>query len=53
MVVHETYRAPDGTFVQPADVRIETSGGERRHPAELAAAQNADRGPGGQLRGRH
>src|SRR4051794_24460060 len=30
MVVHETYRAADGAFVLPADVRIESLGGERR-----------------------
>ncbi len=32
MVVHETYRAADGTFVQPADVRIDD---ERRRAARL------------------
>ena len=30
MVVHETYRAADGAWVEPADVRIETIDGERR-----------------------
>jgi leucyl-tRNA synthetase len=30
MVVHETYRAADGSWVQPAEVRIEAEGGERR-----------------------
>ncbi|MBN9063447.1 MAG: leucine--tRNA ligase [Rhizobiales bacterium] len=30
MVVHETYRAGDGAFVFPADVRFETVDGERR-----------------------
>jgi leucyl-tRNA synthetase len=30
MVVHETYRAADGSWVQPSDVRIETEGGRRR-----------------------
>jgi leucyl-tRNA synthetase len=30
MVVHETYRAPDGSWVTPAEVRVETVGGERR-----------------------
>jgi leucyl-tRNA synthetase len=30
MVVHETYRAPDGSWVQPVDVRIESEGGTRR-----------------------
>jgi leucyl-tRNA synthetase len=29
MVVHETYRAADGSWVMPADVRIETEGGVR------------------------
>jgi leucyl-tRNA synthetase len=35
MVVHETYRKPDGEWVVPAEVRIETAGSERR--ATLAA----------------
>jgi leucyl-tRNA synthetase len=30
MVVHETYRAADGSFVMPVDIRIETDGGARR-----------------------
>jgi leucyl-tRNA synthetase len=30
MVVHETYRKPDGTWAMPAEVRIESSGGHRR-----------------------
>ncbi len=30
MVVHETYRAKDGSWVQPVDVRIESEGGTRR-----------------------
>jgi leucyl-tRNA synthetase len=30
MVVHETYRAPDGGWIQPVDVRIESEGGTRR-----------------------
>ncbi len=30
MVVHETYRAEDGTWVEPGDVRIEANGSERR-----------------------
>ncbi|HEX2555477.1 MAG TPA: leucine--tRNA ligase [Microvirga sp.] len=30
MVVHETYRAQDGSWVMPADVRIESDGGTRR-----------------------
>ena len=30
MVVHETYRAQDGAWVEPGDVRIETTGAERR-----------------------
>jgi leucyl-tRNA synthetase len=29
MVVHETYRAPDGTWVEPAQVRITSEGGTR------------------------
>jgi leucyl-tRNA synthetase len=30
MVVHETYRATDGSWIEPAEVRIESEGGERR-----------------------
>ncbi|HEV2558712.1 MAG TPA: leucine--tRNA ligase [Microvirga sp.] len=30
MVVHETYRAADGSWVQPADIRIEAEGGARK-----------------------
>jgi len=30
MVVHETYRAADGSWVQPDEVRIESEGGSRR-----------------------
>jgi leucyl-tRNA synthetase len=30
MVVHETYKAADGAWVQPAEVRVETEGGARR-----------------------
>ena len=30
MVNHETYRAPDGTWVNPADIRVEGEGGQRR-----------------------
>jgi leucyl-tRNA synthetase len=35
MVVHETYRRPDGTWAAPVEVKIETVGGGRR--ATLAA----------------
>jgi leucyl-tRNA synthetase len=35
MVVHETYKAPDGTWVSPAEVAIEADGATRR--AKLAA----------------
>ena len=30
MVVHETYRAPDGAWVTPSEIRIEASGNSRR-----------------------
>ncbi len=30
MVVHETYRAADGAWVQPSEIKIETVGGTRR-----------------------
>jgi leucyl-tRNA synthetase len=36
MVVHETYRKADGTYVEPAAVKLETEDGERR--ASLAAS---------------
>jgi leucyl-tRNA synthetase len=36
MVVHETYRKADGTYVEPAAVKFEAEGGERR--ASLAAS---------------
>src|ERR1700755_886516 len=30
MVVHETYQKPDGTYVTPAEVKVETIGSDRR-----------------------
>ncbi|HEY8564895.1 MAG TPA: leucine--tRNA ligase [Beijerinckiaceae bacterium] len=30
MVVHETYRAADGSWLQPSEIRIESEGGQRR-----------------------
>src|SRR5581483_2276204 len=30
MVVHETYRLPDGSFAEPSEVKIETVDGDRR-----------------------
>ena len=30
MVVHETYKGPDGAWVSPEEIRIEGAGGERR-----------------------
>jgi leucyl-tRNA synthetase len=36
MVVHETYRKADGTYVEPAAVKFEIEGGERR--ASLSAS---------------
>ena len=30
MVVHETYRAPDGGWISPAELRFETADGQRR-----------------------
>jgi leucyl-tRNA synthetase len=30
MVVHETYRAPDGSWLMPSEVRIDSEGGSRR-----------------------
>ncbi len=30
MVVHETYKGPDGAWVSPAEIRIVSEGGERR-----------------------
>jgi leucyl-tRNA synthetase len=39
MVVHETYRKRDGTWAEPAEVRIEGAGGDRR--ATLVATGEA------------
>jgi leucyl-tRNA synthetase len=46
MVVHETYRKPDGTWAEPAEVRIEGGGTERRaylvatgEPVEIGATE--------------
>jgi leucyl-tRNA synthetase len=39
MVVHETYRKPDGTWAEPAEVRIEGAGTDRR--ATLVATGEA------------
>jgi leucyl-tRNA synthetase len=46
MVLHETYRQPDGTWAMPSEVRIEGSGGERRAhlidtgaPVEIGATE--------------
>src|SRR5205807_2053002 len=36
MVVHETYRKKDGTFVEPIEVKIEAHGNTRK--AQLAAS---------------
>jgi leucyl-tRNA synthetase len=46
MVVHETYRKAEGTYVEPADVKIETAGSGRRavvattgEPVEIGAIE--------------
>jgi leucyl-tRNA synthetase len=39
MVVHETYRAPDGSWVQPAEIRIESDAAGRR---AIRLSDNAD-----------
>lgn len=38
MVVHETYRAEDGGWLEPGEVRIETVGG-KRHAIEIATGK--------------
>jgi leucyl-tRNA synthetase len=43
MVVHETYRAADGRWLQPTDVRMTSEGGERR-AIEIATGQPAEIG---------
>jgi leucyl-tRNA synthetase len=43
MVVHETYRAADGRWLQPVDVRITSEGGERR-ATEIATGQPVEIG---------
>jgi len=44
MVVHETYRAEDGRWLTPAEVRIEGSAGERR-AFEIATGKEVAIGP--------
>jgi leucyl-tRNA synthetase len=44
MVVHETYRAKDGSWVEPAQVRIESEGGERR-AVRIATGEPIEIGP--------
>jgi leucyl-tRNA synthetase len=44
MVVHETYRKADGTYVTPAEVKIETVGNER-HATLLATGEALAIGP--------
>jgi leucyl-tRNA synthetase len=46
MVVHETYRAADGAWLMPSEVRIDSEGGERRavrldtgEPVEIGAIE--------------
>ena len=43
MVVHETYRRPDGTWVSPAEVRIEEIDGKRR-ATEIATGRDLEIG---------
>ena len=44
MVVHETYRGPEGAWVSPEEVRIEGSGGERQATL-LATGEPIEIGP--------
>jgi len=44
MVVHETYEKQDGTFVTPAEIRIEASG-DKRHATLLATGEEVTIGP--------
>ncbi|MDE2375905.1 leucine--tRNA ligase [Bradyrhizobium sp.] len=44
MVVHETYQKADGTFVQPAEVKIEGAGNDRR-ASLLATGEQVAIGP--------
>jgi len=44
MVVHETYRKPDGSYATPAEVKIET-GGNGRHASLLATGEEVSIGP--------
>src|SRR5215207_4202917 len=43
MVVHETYRRPDGTFASPAEIRIEEADGKRR-AVDLDSGQDIEIG---------
>src|SRR5262249_4784162 len=43
MVVHETYRQADGSFVEPAEVRIETDGATR-HATLIATGEPVEIG---------
>ncbi|HEY6255214.1 MAG TPA: leucine--tRNA ligase [Xanthobacteraceae bacterium] len=44
MVVHETYRAADGNYVEPAEVRIESQG-EARRAVSAATGEPIEIGP--------
>ena len=44
MVVHETYKKPDGTFASPAEVRIET-GGNGQRATLIASGEDVAIGP--------
>jgi leucyl-tRNA synthetase len=44
MVVHETYRKADGSFAEPAELRIETEGSTRR-AALIATGEPVEIGP--------
>lgn len=43
MVVHETYKSPDGTWVPPAEIRIDTINGER-HAFEVSSGRSLEIG---------
>ncbi len=44
MVVHETYRRPDGTWASPAEVRV-VGDGASRHALDLTTGEDVEIGP--------
>ena len=45
MVVHETYRAPNGGWLSPAEIRVESGAGGRVAPSRLDGDEPVEIGP--------